>query len=227
MNIRNRWYIAALLAPVLTIGIQGCSSDDDISWPATDDNGSIVLTDMKAALDSLPLGELSSAETDGILYMREEEKLARDAYRYLDSIWDQRVFGNITESEQTHMDSMLLLVERYQLTDPVGDNEPGVFVDAELQQLYDELIAKGQASLIDALEVGAMIEEVDIVDLERDKAEVEGNDDILLVYDNLEKGSRNHLRAFVRNLESQGIVYSPQFLDRAVYDEIVNSPMEH
>ena len=227
MNIRNRWYIAALLAPALTIGIQGCSSDDDISWPATDDNGSIVLTDMKAALDSLPLGELSSAETDGILYMREEEKLARDAYRYLDSIWDQRVFGNITESEQTHMDSMLLLVERYQLTDPVGDNEPGVFVDAELQQLYDELIAKGQASLIDALEVGAMIEEVDIVDLERDKAEVEGNDDILLVYDNLEKGSRNHLRAFVRNLESQGIVYSPQFLDRAVYDEIVNSPMEH
>ena len=226
MNIRKKWFFAALLAPALAIGIQGCSSDDDTSLPVVD-GSSTAVTDMKAALDALPLGELTTAETDGILYMREEEKLARDAYQYLDSIWDQRVFSNITESEQTHMDSMLLLVERYQLTDPVGDNGPGIFVNTTLQQLYDELIAKGQASLIDALEVGAMIEEVDIVDLEHDKATVEANDDILLVYDNLEKGSRNHLRAFVRNLDNQGITYTPVFLDQAVYDEIINSPMEH
>jgi hypothetical protein len=46
------------------------------------------------------------------------------------------------------------------------------------------------------------------------------------VYANLERGSRNHLRAFVSELESRGVVYEPTQLDPAVFDAIVSSEFE-
>jgi hypothetical protein len=52
------------------------------------------------------------------------------------------------------------------------------------------------------------------------------NQDIRLVYENLEKGSRNHLRSFVNNLQQRGVTYSPQYLDAAAYTAIVTSPTE-
>ena len=53
------------------------------------------------------------------------------------------------------------------------------------------------------------------------------NQDISLVYDNLMKGSRNHLRSFVRNLAQEGVVYQPRYLDQSTYDTIIKSPMEN
>jgi hypothetical protein len=52
------------------------------------------------------------------------------------------------------------------------------------------------------------------------------NADILLVYDNLLRGSRNHLRAFMKTLSQQGGGYTPQYLSQTEFDAIVNSPME-
>ncbi len=229
MYTQHNRYLGLLLAPLMLVAIQGCSSDDDGPVLLVDDNGytSVNLSVMRSELDSLPLGELSDVEREGILYMREEEKLARDVYLYLDQVWNRRVFKNISDSEQTHADTMLLLIERYRLTDPVGNNPPGVFTNSILQNLHDDLIAQGDPSLIDAFKVGALIEEVDLVDIERYIANVSGNDDIVLVYENLMKGSRNHLRAFVRNLDSQGVTYIPEYLDPDDYDAIINSPMEH
>ncbi len=222
-------YLCFLLVPLIAIGLAGCASDDDEPLLNIDSNGtmSVNLAEMRLTLEALPVGELSDIESEGILYMREEEKLARDVYLHLHDVWGLCVFDNISDSEQTHTDTMLLLVERYQLTDPVGDNGFGVFTNATLQQLYNDLVAQGNASLIDALKVGAMIEEVDLIDIARYIADVENNDDIVLVYENLMKGSRNHLRAFVRNLENQGIDYVPLYLDTDEYERIINSPMEH
>ena len=49
---------------------------------------------------------------------------------------------------------------------------------------------------------------------------------IAAVYDNLELGSRNHLRAFVSNLTQQGVTYQPEHLDIVAYEAIVTSPTE-
>ena len=105
-------------------------------------------------------------------------------------------------------------------------NNIGVFTNSTLQELYDQLVADGRQSLADALRVGAAIEEIDILDLEEQIAQTD-QADIQLVYDNLMKGSRNHLRSFTSTLEKQtGESYQPQYLDPEAYEAIVNAPME-
>ena len=170
---------------------------------------------------STSLDDLSDNEAAGLVFMREEEKLARDVYIYLYETWGQKTFDNIAVSEQAHTDAMLELLYKYGIDDPVGDNPEGVFVDQNLQGLYDTLIATGSASLIDALLVGAAIEEIDLIDIKHLVDELDGNDDIRLVYENLIAGSENHLRAFVRALEQQGIIYTPGHLSQEEYDAII------
>ena len=191
-----------------------------------DGNTNFNMDRLRDELAAIPLGTITAAEEDGLLYMREEEKLAHDVYVELNRLWQHNTFANISLSELTHTEAMLLLLDRYSITDPVGLNAAGVFTDPTLQGLYDLLVALGSASLIDALMVGAEIEEIDLIDIQTWLVDVEGNDDIVMVYENLMKGSRNHLRAFVRALERQNVVYQPQHLSQDDYDEIINSPTE-
>jgi hypothetical protein len=147
-------------------------------------------------------------------------------YNHLYGQWGSRVFMNISSSEQSHMDAVLMLLQKYGIEDPVGSNGPGVFQNAELQKIYNQLVALGQKSSLDAFKAGATIEDLDIYDLKRISKQVD-NQDILLVYGNLERGSRNHMRAFTRNMEKFSSSYTPQYITREEYDAIINSEMEH
>lgn len=165
--------------------------------------------------------ELSSEERVGLQFMIEEEKLARDVYLTLGAQWNLRIFENISRAEQQHMDAVASLLTQYDLGNPIMGNEIGVFVDLELQALYNQLIDEGSQSLVAALLVGAAIEEIDILDLQASMAQTD-NPAILRVYTNLRQGSENHLRAFVANWERRsGEVYSPQTMSQADYDEIM------
>jgi hypothetical protein len=145
---------------------------------------------------------LSAAEADFLLYMLEEEKLARDVYDALNAKWDFIVFSNIAESEQRHFDTIGNLVNRYGLKGPV--TKPGLFGNADLQTLYDKLVVQGSASLVDALKAGVTIEVTDINDLGV-AIKATDNTDVLSVYANLLKGSKKHLSAFESHLEILGI----------------------
>lgn len=159
--------------------------------------GSILTPPVSAQLS------LSQLEEQELLYLREEEKLARDVYTALFATSGLQIFGNIAQSEQQHMNAVLTLLQNYGLTDPVGSNAAGVFTNADLQSLYDQLVAQGAASQIAALQVGVLIEETDITDLE---AAISNTDktDVIRVYNNLLKGSLNHLSAFTNNLAALG-----------------------
>jgi len=171
-----------------------------------------------SALD-LPAGELSAEESASLLFMREEEKLARDVYNALYEAWGQATFTNIAASEQAHMDEIKLLLDRYGLADPAL--ESGSFTDPSLAALYDQLVAQGSLSLSEALKVGAAIEEIDILDLQARLAQTD-NADIQQVYNNLMMGSYNHLNAFVSALQAQtGETYQPQYLGAEAYAAIV------
>ena len=174
-----------------------------------------------------PAGEVDEQEIADLLWMREEEKLARDVYTTLGEQWGLPVFSNIARSEQTHMDAVLVLLDRYGVEDPVGDNPVGVFTDPELQALYDRLVAQGGESLADALKVGGAIEEIDILDLQERLANTD-NADIRQVYQQLEAGSENHLRAFATTLQQQtGESYAPQYMDQAAFDAIMSGANGH
>lgn len=190
-----------------------------------DENGSTILdhVSLDDTLNQMPAGELSDAEAAALLFMREEEKMAHDVYVTLYDIWGQQTFINISGAEQTHTDAVKTLINRYGLEDPAGTNGVGIFINPDLQALYDQLIAQGSQSLTDAFLVGAAIEEIDILDLEERIAQTD-NADIIMVYENLLKGSSNHLRAFVSAMTRQtGEAYHPQYMSQDAYDAIINS----
>ncbi len=178
-----------------------------------------------SVVENLPAQDLSAEEEMGLLKMREEEKLARDVYQVLYKKWNQPVFSNIAQSEQRHMDAVKVLLDKYNMVDPAANLPQGEFTDPELQKLYNSLTAQGQQSLQEALLVGATIEDLDIKDL-YDFLEQTDNRDIQIVYQNLLKGSRNHMRAFHSQLLMEGVTYEAQFLTDAQIQDIVSSPRE-
>ena len=170
--------------------------------------------------------ELSQAEAAGLLFMREEEKLAYDLYKAFYELWGTPVFGNIAACELTHMNSIMMLLQKYGLPDPAVNAIVGEFDNADLQALHDELFAQGQSSLENALRAAAAVEEIDILDLE-EYIRLTERADIIQVYENLLAGSRNHLRAFVSLLENRsGQPYQPAFLTDADYQAIYQSEFE-
>ncbi len=173
-------------------------------------------------ISTTPSSGLSQEEIDAILYMREEEKLARDVYLTLYNKWNLPLFNNIASSEQAHTDAIKTLITRYNLPDPFID-QIGVFSNPEIQDLYNQLVARGNQSLSEALKVGAAIEEIDIQDLEK-RMTITSNTDIILVFQNLLYGSQNHLQAFVSTLQKQtGEGYQPQLLTPEEFQAIMSS----
>lgn len=162
---------------------------------------------------------LSSAAAADLVWMREEEKLARDVYLSLYAAWKQPVFQRIATSEQRHFDSLGVRLSQYGLADPALPAQ-GQFANVELQALHDQLLASGKQSYLAALTVGATIEDVDIADLQ---TAISTTDNFALrtTYQNLLEGSKNHLRAFVGLLRDQGADYTPQYIDAVLYDAIV------
>jgi hypothetical protein len=203
---------ATALAPVLT----ACGGSDDLASTATTDTPppSVVTPTT-----------LSPEEIAGLKFMREEEKLAHDVYVALFDLWGATVFSQIALSETTHTEAILALLIQYGIDDPAAGKAAGEFEDPALQTLYNTLMTMGRVSLIEALKVGALIEETDIRDINAKKA-VTDEADILQTYDSLLCGSRNHLRAFNEQLLAQGVTYVPQVITQAEWDAIANAPAE-
>ncbi|MFN8251671.1 MAG: DUF2202 domain-containing protein [Ferruginibacter sp.] len=187
--------------------------------------GNLDTAYLKKQLTALPWQPLNEEERNSLIYMREEEKLARDVYRAMTAKWGANVFSNILASEQTHMDAILMLLEKYNIPDPVGANGPGVFTNQTLQGIYTKLLAQGGTGLLPAFKTGATIEDLDIYDLGNALTKID-NQDIRLVYENLSRGSRNHMRAFYRNIVKAGGAYTAQYITQAALDAIINADME-
>lgn len=173
----------------------------------------------------LPKETLSEQEREGLLLMREEEKLAHDIYAALYEKWNIQIFNNIAGSELQHTDRVRALLERYEIADPVIGSGKGEYRNADLEQLYITLVEQGSQSLGAALQVGATVEDLDIKDLQDLLLETD-NQDIRLVYENLLRGSRNHIRSFNRQLKQQGINYGAQYITEQELNSILNSPLE-
>ncbi|MEZ5448497.1 MAG: DUF2202 domain-containing protein [Thiolinea sp.] len=168
---------------------------------------------------------LSQNEIDIMVFMREEEKLARDVYLTLHEQWGLPILSNIAGSEQQHTSRIRDLLQTYRIADPVQDDTTGIFQNEELASLYHQLLARGQTSQLDALYTGAFVEETDILDLQQAIA-VSTQPAIRQVYNKLLQASRNHLRAFAGQIINRTGSYTAQAMPAAEVDAIINSPRE-
>lgn len=227
------------LGLAISLGLSGCNSS--AADNATPNNGAApsVNTTSTVALNSTAIegtslvvnpSSLTLAEMQTLLFVREEEKLARDVYLTLYDTWKQRTFFTIAvNSEQTHMDTIKQLLDAYGLTDPVISDTVGSFTDPALAALYAQLVQQGLISLEQGLKVGAYIEEYDLNDIQEAITQTQENSNqqaLIQAYENLACGSRNHLRSFVKQLERLGISYTAQLMPQATVDLILDSPTE-
>lgn len=210
-SYRGGYTLLVMLGLTLTFTrcSEGAGTDDGLA----PDNATLKAADQETYL--------TGEEIEAIQFMREEEKLARDVYQTLYEQFPLKPFLNISKSEQAHMDAMLYLIDTYGLEDPVGDNPQGIFVNRDLQELYNDLIEQGSECREEALKVGALIEEVDIIDLETALEGTARNADVVRVITNLCHASEVHLKAFVRVLKLYDVEYAPVHLDQEVFDRIM------
>ncbi|MCE4562705.1 DUF2202 domain-containing protein [Maribellus sp. CM-23] len=190
-------YVGFVLCLLLLIGA-GCNDfplpeDEFLKSARSSENAELKKNENKKP------AELSTDEIDGLLFMREEEKLAHDVYYQFYQWYAHNIFLNICESEQKHTDAILRLLDFYDLDDPAAGKAIGVFQNTALQDLYNSLVSDGKEGLLSALEVGVLIEETDINDINSLMTETEVKN-ILQVYSHLLNGSGNHLSSFERVL---------------------------
>ncbi len=174
-----------------------------------------------------PESNLTQEIIDSLAYMGNEERLAYDIYTVLyDYHYDDGItikqLANIPKSERQHVEIVQSVIQKYNidtdnLTDvptPVADQNvsfedmpTGVYDIVAIQELYDMLYDKGIASQQDALEVGCMVEVVDIDDLDEFilQAEASNATDIVAAFNILRDGSYRHYWAFDKGLKNIGI----------------------
>ena len=184
------------------------------------DNNNDITDDI---IDDTTTQSITEADKAALLFMLEEEKLARDTYSYLNNLWSINQFANIKNSEQTHMNAIENLLIQYNIEYTILND--GEFVNQDLQNFYDQFVIEGALSQAKAQQIGATIEDLDIVDLETNINNTT-NTEIQFVFESLQCGSRNHLRSFVKGIENGGNTYTPQFLTQIEYNIIISSSNE-
>lgn len=164
----------------------------------------VASSPLLAAKKPAPTPPVTEEVAAMLQFMREEEKLARDVYIYMDDLYGSQTqtFGNIMLSEQQHTDAVRNLLVKYGVADPAADTAEGEFVDEKLQDLYDALVESGSEGLVEGLNVGVTIETKDITDIVEAIELSAKYPDIVTVYSNLLAGSRNHLDAFEKALDA-------------------------
>lgn len=200
--------------------------------------------DIRPEFQTGQIGSPDAAEETHLVFMREEEKLARDVYITLGEMYsDLKTFDRIDDAEQKHTDTMADLLALYAIEDPSTKDKVGVFTGEDyggyFTEKYEYLVDRGGESGLEALYVGAFIEELDmndivhcpqvIIDMDNDIEEdgcglVYTDETVIIrVYESLVEGSKSHLRAYVRSIEKiigEGN-YVAQVLPQTEVDEIL------
>ena len=136
------------------------------------------------------------------------------------------------------------MLQKYGIPNPNTNDNVGAFTGKDYGKYFTHefsvLVGRGLVSKLEAMYVGAFIEELDMLDINQcpevivdtdneinDVSECgkiyTDNPDIQRLYGNLLAGSKNHLRAYVRNIEKQigEGNYTAQVLTQEQVDDIL------
>jgi len=184
-------------------------------------------------------------EQTHLVFTCEEEKLARDVYRVLNRRFPELgVFTDMEANKEHTRCALLDLMRKYRVSVPRVNDNVGVFswgiYGRYFMEKYLVLTNQGSSSPLNALYVGAFMEELNILDInECPKVIVDINNginevtacgrnytrnpDVLRIYDSLLDESRKHLRLLVQEIERQIGTgkYQAQVLPQAEVDAIL------
>jgi len=205
-----------------------------------------AVSSVDSSVDSTADSSLDYNEKMHLMFMREEEKLARDVYQTLGQMYpDSAIFGNIDDSEQQHTTAVKEIIEKYGEEDPNTNDNIGIFTGEDFGWYFTEkfnlLVERASISELEALYVGAFIEELDMMDINQcpqvivdtdnginDVSECArvytDNADIQRLYTSLLDGSDSHLEGYVENIEKQigEGAYQAQVLSQEQVDVILD-----
>lgn len=190
--------LSGIIIAAAIISFAATRNDQDSGPAVADTTSSAMVEERPEEIDNSAAEMQANSQEAMLLYLIEEEKLAHDVYTVMYQTYGSKVFANILSSEQTHQGRVLTLLEARGIEDP-RSSELGKFNNAELQTLYDTLVAQGKQSLSQALIVGKTIEEKDIADITK-QLSTASDTDVVTSLNALRDGSENHLRAFNRQI---------------------------
>ena len=201
-----------------------------------------------AAVGEDSINVLDFSEQTHLVFTCEEEKLARDVYRVLRRQFPEiRSFAEMAAAGEHSQCKVLDLMRKYRVSVPRVNDNVGVFSWGSYGRYFTEkylvLTSQGSSSPLNALYVGAFMEELNIQDIDlcpkvivdnsNGIGEVSAcgrnytdNPDVLRVYDSLVAESRRHLQLLVRDIEQfiGAGKYQAQVLPQEQVDAILARP---
>ena len=208
-----------LALSLATLLFNGCGSSSTGNGSSNQDLGTVP-TSVTDAITA-PKSTLTQELQDSITYMHSEERLAYDVYSNVYKMRSVKQLTNIaTNAETTHITKVNELAVKYDLNitrypdtnTPYSTNDAtryasGTYPVSPIQDLYNVLYDKGIQSDKDALEVGCMVEVVDIDDLLKyiSQAQTSNASDVVTIFEFLRDGSYKHYWSFDKGLKNMGV----------------------
>jgi hypothetical protein len=232
MSIRLKIRQVPLLA-LSMLALHGCAKAPRLDGSASDLLPEIAASPLlpvagaAGAVESLPAAPrsssapLSPSDRSTLLYVSEQEKLARDLYAALSETWRLDVFHTTSGSEDIHADALRTLLGRYKLPDPALGLSRGEFSREDLAERYDDLMARGRFSPVEALKAAASVEELEIEDMGARLLHVQAPE-IQSVLESVVASDKHHLRSLVVALRKLGHTYTPVRLPREQFELIID-----
>ena len=168
---------------------------------------------------------LTPNEIQWLIYIREEEKMARDLYIGMYNSWGLSIFKSISEEEQEHINAMLELFKMYSIVDPLAGDVPRNYTNQHIANLHTSLLTQGMQSNKDGLKACALQEEISMQDLDLAMKSTQ-QQAINKVYSELQRDSINHLRSFIHSLEIFGERYMAVKIPQQTVDAIILDKMD-
>ena len=166
------------------------------------------------------VASMRAADPSDLLRLYEEEILAHDLYAALGKIHPKVMpLRNIPSSEMRHREAIAAILKADGIALP-KPKKGQRFVSPGLDETYEKWLAEGRKSEADACRVGVRLEDHDIADLRKARADFPQHKEVL---GQLEAASNNHLRAFHRNLEARGGDYTAEALTKAEIKTILKA----
>jgi hypothetical protein len=155
--------------------------------------------------DGTVAATLSEAELNDLVFLVKLEKMAHEVYTTLSQTYSTMpILGNISAAEYRHWKVLQNLFVKYGETDPTkdGDTDLGFscYNDEAMSNDYQEAIDYGAASLVQAMETGAILEQLELDSLTNAVGRTT-LPDLTTIYTHFINADGAHLNAFEKHTE--------------------------